>query len=499
MNPKNPTNNVKNNGKNTYFNDINLGTNKKGINLFANYNLKDSINFELSAGSQESKVITSILDDSYISVSQREIETNYINLKSKIKNFSSQIAFTNGHLNYYKGSNEFQYDYGITQINLGYSFKIFELLNLKFDIDYQNTWYDDMPYLSKVKDTIFFTNGMFNGKKYLTNFGFSFRTDYYVNKRLRLIFASRVETFNYPEDLYFSNQFVSSYKINDKNLIRFVFSNSNRGPFMTDIYLNYNWKKNPYQMIHFDGNKDLKLTKTNMLEIGYRSKLRKNLFVDFEFFYTQSKNYASLMPDSVHVQMIPTETSVIFNPNYINVSYKNLDLKLKQMGISASFNAIINEKLRFKLFGTFQKTFLNNYSPFLLDSLVVQMMGDIIYNEILTTGQQTSSGKYSDFTEDYEHKSTPNIFGGLNIYFLPNENWECFLNSYFYTDQTFKHKHGTFDIKEKFIVNSKISYRIYKKNWIYFNIRNLFDNQRFEFAFLDKTRTKFLIGMKIEF
>ena len=56
-----------------------------------------------------------------------------------------------------------------------------------------------------------------------------------------------------------------------------------------------------------------------------------------------------------------------------------------------------------------------------------------------------------------------------------------------------------YTVDPKFIVSLKVSYKFYKNNAIFFNARNLFNDQSREFAFVDKTKGLYMLGLSLNF
>jgi hypothetical protein len=55
------------------------------------------------------------------------------------------------------------------------------------------------------------------------------------------------------------------------------------------------------------------------------------------------------------------------------------------------------------------------------------------------------------------------------------------------------------EVDAKMIMNLKISYKIWKESSIYFNARNLLNNKKKEFAFVDDIKGTYLIGVDFRF
>jgi len=525
VNPVNKPQHIKPNPSSDYIPDPWLGTNKYGVNLFANYNPNKDLNFRLSAGLQNSEILSSIIDDSYISVSRRGVESKYIDLSTDIYKLKSQFSYTDGWMNASIGSDGFQFDYHVLQLKTEYDLVLFEKLHILPGFSFDQSIYDDTNYLS--------SENLLNGKKTIEYFAFNLRADYTFFDKLRLVGAIRTENYNYPEKAYFAHQIVASYKINEKNLVRAVHSRSNTSPFMVDMYTNFDWKRVPQipnvtagLNLRFDGNTELELITMNLSEIGYRFKPLKNVQVDLELFYSTTENLSALMPDSVHILIDPNTGlpiqidyntgQPILNPatgqplpvmdpltgqpfDYIHVKYENLDMTSEQFGFTASVDFMLGEKFRMKMFGTYQQTKLENFYPFTIDSTIAYMTGSIytIWNG--GTGPITGGVRPSGVEEDIDNKYTPSFYGGFSIFWKLNEKITIVPSGYFYSEQEYIHKYETTQIEAKTIFNLKIDYKLFRNNSIYFNARNILNNDKVEFGYLDRNVGKYSMGLTMNF
>ncbi len=518
VNPLNKPQPIKPNGSTTYFPDPELAVQKYGANLFTCFNLNKNINLRLSANLQNSEVISSIIDDSFISESRRGVSSKSIDLIANVFNSTTQFSYTNGWMNASIGSDGFEFDYNILQFKTEYDWLVFDKLHIQPGFSFDRSIYDDSNYLS--------SENLLNGKKTIEYLSFNLRLDYTFFEKLRLIAAVRAENYNNPSDIYLPFQFVASYKINDKNILRAVQSRSNTSPFMVDMYTNFDWKRVPVITgvtsglnIRFDGNTDLKLITMDMSEIGYRAKPFKNIQIDIELFHSHTKNLSALMPDSIHVLTaangLPINLATgkpIYDPitqkpfDYIHVKYENLDLTSEQYGVSANFDFMFGENFRMKIFGTWQKTKLANYYPLTIDETVALMTASV-YTEWQKSWQSTGNpfngviggGTRNVELTDQESNYTPSFYGGVSLIWTLSKKLTIARSVYFYSEQEYVHKYATTTIASKVIFNMKIDYKIYKQSSIYFNARNMFNDDEVEFGFLDKNAGKYSFGLSMNF
>jgi iron complex outermembrane receptor protein len=175
------------------------------------------------------------------------------------------------------------------------------------------------------------------------------------------------------------------------------------------------------------------------------------------------------------------------------MTFQNIDLKTKQIGLSGELSWVVNEKIVLKLFGTCQKTLLYNEVPISPDSLIVLMISDAMLNSSFS-----SNSMPTERVEVSENTATPDFYGGavFDIKLL-NEKLLFSSNLYSYSNQVFKSKYSKKEIDGKLILNAKVSYKfLAEKLTVYFNARNLLGNKS-EFAYMDEIGSLFLAGLKI--
>jgi iron complex outermembrane receptor protein len=107
------------------------------------------------------------------------------------------------------------------------------------------------------------------------------------------------------------------------------------------------------------------------------------------------------------------------------------------------------------------------------------------------------------------NQATPDLYGGFAIDFSPFKKVDIYLSSYFYSKHSIvmNRKEYTvsqgywrgFDIDPKFLLNLKVSYKVWKENSVFFNARNLLNNSRHEFAYADKIKGTYMVGMNFNF
>ena len=57
---------------------------------------------------------------------------------------------------------------------------------------------------------------------------------------------------------------------------------------------------------------------------------------------------------------------------------------------------------------------------------------------------------------------------------------------------------GVAQVSAKAIVNAKVSYKVYKNNSVFVNMRNMLGSESPEFGFADHTKGLYLLGLHID-
>lgn len=507
-----------------------LGRKNYGVNLNLLYDLNENIKFDLTGGYQNSNVITTPIDNPTYPYTRRISESQYINFRSKLYGLNTQFSYMYGPQDVALNKPGMQYDFKTLDVIAEYDYE-WKGLGIRPGISYRQANYDDGDYVDVIAK-----EGFLNGDQKLSTFSYGLRLDYKLFDNLRLIGAVRGDKYNYPNKTYLTYQVCASSNINDKHLIRGVYSRANRSPFIVDVYADFDWNKPPVEdmqplgldyylptggHIYFEGNKDLDLATMDMIEIGYRAKPIKQVQIDLEGFYTKTTNFDWFQLDTLNLLSLTTvsllDMSVLNQtgiPYYAIFSYQNLNVVSKQIGVSFNITTVLNEKLYFKVFGTLQQTKLENHKPLTVTESMTVMstnaaqpsnliaLPDTIFdftNNIATLEHRFGGSYLPDSTVSIPHKSTPKFYGGLMVNYRPIDKLNINASVYSYTDQRFVQSYETGYIGPKIITNLKVSYKVYKENEIYLNCRNLFNNKKREFAFLEGVEGMYMLGLSIHF
>lgn len=445
-----------------------LAQNKYGVNAALRYQDSEKVDLNLALGHQESEIQTIYLDFNNLSLTRRHSNTSYFDFRGEFYNFDAQVSYDFGKQNNAVGFYGYKFDVENFQSKLEYNFNK-GIFQLSPGISFSRTRFNDKPYL----DDSQFDNGLFNDKVALENLAYSMRTEIRPVENLRIIGALRMDDYSLPEKNYWTYQFITSYTINGKSNLRLVYSRANRGPFMYDYHVDhYSQFENQdgyTEMEIFNPNKQLELVTMDMLEFGFRYRLREDLLMDYSFFYNEAQNFSNNF----------TRTDTLGQSIQHISSTRNIDLMSHQLGITARINYVLNRNFQIRFFTTGQMTVLENLN---LDYSIGGEEEQVVSVE-----------------SDYIHRSTPSIYGGLIINYEPGENWILNTNFYRYGQQKFYTVDGITKLDSKTIMSLKVSYNVYKGNKIYFNARNFIDNSSYEFPFADEAGGLYLLGLDINF
>ncbi|WP_175402849.1 TonB-dependent receptor plug domain-containing protein [Mangrovivirga cuniculi] len=453
-----------------WFEEVEMAKERLGVNAFISYDINKDVNIDLKTGYQNSVSQSAFFENFYSVLGDRTSESFYIDLTSKIKGLNIQASTESGVQDIARGSGFIStMDYNKIDLNLDYSFELGNL-SLQPAFNYQQATYSDVPYIEP--NTI----GLMNAEQQLSNYGFSLKADYkLLNDKLRLVAAGRLDKYNVPDDVYFTYQFISTYKFNENHLIRAVASKSNRSSFFIDSYADY--YVDGQVDVAYVGNRELLLPTMNMVEFGYRGKLSEKLILDVEAFRTVFENA---------VDFQPTEFYNSAEGPIIEFNYFNSDLISTQSGVTTALNFAPSDKIQMRVFGTVQKTELENYdkketgiNPFTMELPT--------YNRV-----------------DQENKRTPNFYGGMTFNYRPLDKLSIYSSFYYMSEQFYRHERastseqlGTTTIDPVTTLSIKASYEFAKGFKGFVNARNLLAGEKDQFGFADRIGALYLAGINV--
>jgi iron complex outermembrane receptor protein len=444
---------------------------KFGYNAFLDYKLNDHINFELSAGGQESKtqkIFVSNIFQGGLPFTDNRTETKYANLSGQVYGFSFRTSYVDGHDDLSYKATPSQYDYHVFDINVEYAISLGKIGSIVPGVSVQNAVYGDEKYKA---DGPTYLNG--TDQSIETTSGF-IRTDLKPSESFRIMAAVRVDKFSVPDDAYLAYEVATTYKLNEHNLVRAAVTRSNSGSFIANNYLNLIVPTQiPGQNFQRTGMTDLKLQRVQMVEIGYRSQLSKAFQLDIDIFRQKLTDMTALLT---------TNGAVIPGVGFVPTGQKflNVPTSATQIGTSISINFVPSDKIQIKPFVTIQQTKTEMLpSSFLEPTLAASIGAPVTYS-------------------DSDHKNTPSVYGGYYLNYKITKAFALNLNGYVFGSQTQYDGSdpaatGESKIKGKLIFNAKASYAIGKAS-VFLNGRNLFNSDSREYFAGDQISGLYTIG-----
>ena len=363
----------------------NLSMNKSALNGYLTYKVKDNSTLDLSLSTQSAQyqnmLMTSNLTEGFT-------RNNAANLSYTDGNFRIRGSYLFGNADYLKIGPVVRFDYTVAETNAEYDFRIGSKYKITPGLNYQTASNDDAKYTNSTLGQV----GVLNGKKTLDTYSAFIRTDLDFTKRFRVLAALRGDKFSKPDQIYLAYELATTYNVNSSNLIHAALTKSNNGSFMGPTYSNIPG--------FLKGNDNLKLFSITMVEVGYRSKLKENLQLDFDVFRQEGRNLsAAILSD-------PTGAYPF--------KVTNLPATVTQIGTTVSLNYVVNDKVQFKPFITLQRTSTHKFPTSFVSAAIDPTVGYV----------------------DSEHKYTPSYYGGFFLNYKPLRALNININSYYYGNQT---------------------------------------------------------------
>lgn len=472
--------------------DPDKSMNKYGVNAFVNYRANSNSRFSLSTGLQDSKVQSIMFDNSVTNMSTTTTNSKYVDFQAATYGLSTQVSYVSAVQAPVVGMQGSKYDYDVVDATAEYDINIHGL-SVKPGVTYRSATYNDGAYWDVSNG-----GGTFGGTQTMNTFGGGLRLDYkMLSDRMRFTGGVRMDKFSYPSKWFASYQAALSYKLNEKNIVRAVYSRAYRSPFIFDTFVSYSSVNQIapglYSQYAVVGNKNLDLLHSDMMELGYRSMLRNNLSLDIEGYYTTTSNYSALIQDET--TLTPENYPIVANTA---MSMENIPMTVRQTGVSISLTAVLH-KVQIKPFITLQNTTLEDYSQYFSTSAAAPGIGNnydpATYNVNSGIGTETN------------HKFTPKAYGGAQINYSFNK-FNFNVNTYWFSKQTFYQLDNTLindgtsgigHISGKALVNAKVSYAPVKGLSVFVTGKNLLSAKTIEYYQSDATPAMVLGGVSFDF
>jgi iron complex outermembrane recepter protein len=465
--------------------DPGLAMQKSAANVFITYRPSKAMRFDLSSGTQHSKVQKVAAENETTPLSTASAQSKYVDLRVQTNGFSGQLSFNKGLQNVdFDPSNKFDFYTFDANIEYNYTRKNF---SLKPGLSYRKAMYDDTKYSDVVRKT-----GIFNTRGEIITKSASLRGEYkMMQDKLRIVAAAGANKFNFPDTVYLSFQFAATYKIDAKHLLRAVFSRSPRSSNIFDTYVDQTLAYFPSGFQEFTrfglvGDKNLKLLTADLLEIGYRATVSAHLNLDLELFDIKTKNSSIMVTAGPYTRTEGPNTIV-----EVPVVAVNMPMRAHQQGATISLHYSTSQ-WQVKPFVTIQRTRLKDYSP---------------YSNTPDAGMGPNH-MYSGIGTVFTHKGTPTVFGGASVNYVATGKTNFNLNGYYYSAQEYHHLsnfifndgiRGIDHIKGKLILNLTASYEPAPDLHFFVSGKNLLNMKSREFFRADEVPFRMLAGINYEF
>ncbi|HYG18449.1 MAG TPA: TonB-dependent receptor [Ohtaekwangia sp.] len=467
---------------------------KYGVNTFVNYTPSEKSKFRLTAGAQDSEAQMVMVDNNGVS-NMSTILTNskYVDLHASTNGINAQVSYTWAVQAPVAGMMGSKYDYNITDASVEYDINL-KGLSIKPGLTYREATYNDDPYWNVAAG-----EGIVAGKQTMKTVGGSVRFDYkLLDERMRFTGGIRFDKFTYPDKVFTSYQGAVSYKLREHNLLRAVYSRAYRSPFIFDTFFSYsqNTPAGPGVFVDYSisGNRNLDLLHSDMLEFGYRTRLRSNVSLDAEVYLTQTQNYTALIR---HATMMTPENYPVIASGSVTV--ENIPLSVRQAGVSLSMTIVV-DKFQVKPFVTFQNTTLKDYSP----HFTMSNAAPAAENGFDPAINNVNSG----IGTERDHKFTPKAYGGAYINYSLSAKFNINMNAYWFSQQTFYQGdniryndgiRGVQHIDGKVILNARLSYKPVNQLNVFVTVKNLLGDKSVEFYQSDETSMMVVGGVNFNF
>ena len=401
------------------------------------------VSLALVGGYQQSMMQGTTILESQFPFSERTSKTGYVDFRGSIRGATVQLNYFDGPQDLSVGT--FGFKVREQQFNgyLDYDFLPTKSLSIRPAVGYQFTMTSDKAYnryyayRDDAAKTASFKKedaeewgvsrrryrSFLNDDCKLSQVAFSLKADWRPAESVRLIAAGRADKLSVPDKTFPSWLFAATWRVNDANLLRAVYSRANRSGVILNTSSDYEWVRSDLgepDYLTFSGNEDADVMSAANIELGYRLKLSNSLMFDIEAFYTTSQDYGSLMSvntqtkttgsdiytalrnmDNFVEQHSTTDLSTVesamhdaqfaedlramtgaFVTSRSYIQYQNLPYKVKQMGASFRADWVVSKKLVANVSATLQNTKIDNYFMY-QQNMAIKQQTDACFNNLM--------------------------------------------------------------------------------------------------------------------
>lgn len=449
------------------FPDIDNAVERFGANTFIHITPSSDLSIDFSGGYQSSGANKRFVPNTGTNTAWVETKSAYANVAAKYKGLNVRTSYWGGDEDLSVSAPPGRYQFDVFDAMIDYEIKVGEIGSIVPGVSYMRTSFDNTEYLG-TEITYFPREASIN-----TQSGY-IRSDWQFTDQWRFIAAGRIDKFSLPDESYLAYEFASTYTIGN-NIIRAAITRSNSGSFagLTSV----DFPGGPGLTIR--GNENLELYRIDMIEVGFRGQLSKQLQLDFDVFRQKASNVSAY---TVSAGSFVPQLG-IFVPSLIQI--QNTDIEATQTGITASLNYVPNDIIQFKPFITWQQTDVDNIpDTFILPSL----------NPSLTYSSR-------------EHKASPAIFGGWYLNVRPGK-WNFNLSGFYFGKQDVYAGNVGVQVPQlpglptendgKLLLNARIGYSINQQFTVFALGRNILAQDSREFSFADKIGALWGLGLNFD-
>ncbi len=404
-----------------------------GLNGYLRFTPKKGVTFDLTGGYQSSYSLNMSPKKDYYPQVGTTSQTGYVNFEANIHNLRILANYSGGPQDICQGVDGFKVKSNVVNGQAEYNFRIGDEVTLRPGVAFNYLYYEDYKKQSKSHPEE--TLSLFGGHADISVISPSVRAQW-SHKGFSLTAAVRADKTSKPDKWNMSYLAAASYKFNDDNFLRLAYGHAFRGPNMINTNVNYTWYRTNLKspsIVFFLGNDEADLMSLNNVEIGYRWKPSPRVLLDAEFFLSKSQDYGAVISSLSSYTISQREfnaaksalsaaagSGATIGPaqlisyvmgkmqNYSQFQYDNMPYKVYQMGLSLNLDYIVSSKLILKLNANIQRTKIDNYYGYNLESnvmtqitkaggMTVDALTDLVQGEYLHKGYAEAAFNYADY------------------------------------------------------------------------------------------------------
>lgn len=399
-----------------------------GTNLYLALTPAEDVRFDLTAGYQNSNVITTDAEQQVWSTGGRASKSSYANLSAAIKDLHANISYNQGPIELAKGVPGYKiktknfragidYDINIGNLSIRPAVAYNKYLTENYapsGIVHFDMGYDGYGFVAPDGAKVAVSNLLKDDASF-SSFSPSVRLDYKVDG-WRFIGAYRLDKTDNPDKANHSWQAAISKEVGLRNFLRVSYGRSTRSANLMNSDADFTYdrygmnaprfmlmKGSEYDLVSLDG-----------VEFGWRSRPNDRLLIDAEFFYSKSSDYSAhtaseanfTLTQSRLAQYLVDRASAL-NDMYVQagndmsqvqgisfmhplngmkylledvfntattIQTTNLPLEATQFGASVNLDWIVSSKLIAKFNVNFQRTIFDNYYLYNQEDALMNMV-----------------------------------------------------------------------------------------------------------------------------